>query len=45
MLNRYDVLEKLIILGGYTGRFIVWMGMLVGCVLLWYFVFTLVFNK
>ena len=42
MLNKYDVLEKLVVLGGYTGTFMVWMSMLAGCILLWYFVFTFI---
>ena len=42
MLNRYDILEKLTILGGYAGRFMVWMSMLAGCILLWYFVFAFI---
>ena len=42
MLNRYDMLERLVILGVYTGRFMVWMGMLAGCILLWYFVFAFI---
>ena len=45
MLNRYDVLEKLAILGGLTGRFIVWMSMFAGCILLWYFVIAFIFNS
>ena len=40
MLNRYDILEKLVILGGYAGTFMVWMSMLAGCMLLWYLVFA-----
>ena len=44
MLNKYDILEKLTIFGGYTGRFMVWIGMLAGCILLWYFVFAFMFS-
>ena len=44
MLNKYDVLEKLVVLGGYAGRLMVWMGMLAGCILLWYFVFAFMFK-
>tara|TARA_Y100000310_G_scaffold262860_1_gene272684 strand:+ start:302 stop:442 length:141 start_codon:yes stop_codon:yes gene_type:complete len=42
MLNKYDVYDKLATLGGLTGRFLVWMGMLGGCILLWYFVFAFI---
>ena len=42
MLNKYDVLEKLVILAGHTGTFLVWMSMLAGCILLWYFVFAFI---
>ena len=45
MLNKYDVLEKLVILGGYIGRFMVYMSMLAGCILLWYFVFVFIINS
>ena len=37
----YDFLELMSIIGGHMGNFIVWMGMLAGCMLLWYFVFAL----
>tara|TARA_Y100000310_G_C20141695_1_gene560571 strand:+ start:256 stop:396 length:141 start_codon:yes stop_codon:yes gene_type:complete len=40
MLNRDDVLEMLVIAGGYAGQFMVWMGMLGGCILIWYLVFA-----
>ena len=42
MLNKYDIIEKLVMLGGYAGHFMVWMGMLAGCILLWYFVFAFI---
>jgi len=42
MLDRYDIMDKLVILGGYAGRFMVWMGMLGGCILVWYLIFTLI---
>ena len=42
MLNKYDVMEKLVVLGGLTGKFMVWMGMLGGCILVWYFVFAFI---
>ena len=42
MLNRDDVIEGLTILAGYAGRFMVFMGMLAGCILLWYFVFAFI---
>ena len=45
MLDKYEVIDRLIILGGYTGRFMVWIGMLAGCILIWYFVFALIFNN
>ena len=45
MLNKYDVMEGLIILGGYAGRFMVFMSMLAGCILLWYFVFAFIFSS
>ena len=41
MVNRYDVMEKLVIIGGYLGYFMVWMGLFAGCIILWYFVFSL----
>ena len=41
----YDLLEMLVMIGGYTGTFMVWMSMIAGCVLLWYFVFIfIIFN-
>mgnify|MGYP003141095774 FL=1 len=42
MLNKYDWYERLAILGGYAGQFMVWMGMLGGCILVWYFVFAFI---
>jgi hypothetical protein len=42
MLNRYDIMKILVTASGYAGRFMVWMGMLAGCILLWYLVFTLI---
>ena len=42
MLNRYDVLDKLVALGGLAGQIMVWISMLAGCILLWYFVFALI---
>ena len=45
MLNKYDIMEKLVMLGGLTGKFMVWMGMFAGCILLWYFVFVFIFNN
>ena len=43
MLNKYDVYEGLAMLGGYAGKFMVWMGMFAGCILLWYFVIAFIF--
>ena len=45
MLNKYDVLERLTVVGGYMGHIIVWLGMAAGCILLWYFIFAFVFNS
>ena len=45
MLNRYDIMEKLVIFIGHAGHFMVWMSMLAGCLLLWYFVFAFIFNN
>ena len=42
MLNKYDIMEKLITLSGLTGQLFVWMGMLGGCILIWYFVFAFI---
>ena len=42
MLNKYDIMEKLITFSGLTGQFLVWMGMLGGCILVWYFVFAFI---
>ena len=42
MLNKYDIMEKLVVLGGLTGKFMVWMGMLGGCILVWYLVFAFI---
>ncbi len=36
MLNKYDIYAKLTLLGGYTGRALVWIGMACGAVLFWY---------
>ena len=44
MLKRYDVLEKLVALGGLAGQIMVWISMLAGCILLWYFVFAFMFS-
>ena len=43
-MNRYDILEKLITIGGHMGHAMVYVGMLAGCILLWYFVFALIFK-
>ena len=45
MLDKYDIVDRLIMLGGHTGRFMVWMGMLSGCILIWYFVFAFIFGN
>ena len=42
MIDRDEILETLVMLGGYAGRFMVWMSMLAGCILLWYFVFAFI---
>ena len=42
MLKRDDVIEGLTILAGHAGRFMVFIGMLAGCILLWYFVLALI---
>ena len=44
-MNKYDLLEKLIIIGGYAGNIMVYASMFAGCIMLWYFVFTLIFNS
>tara|TARA_R100001594_G_scaffold145344_1_gene195415 strand:- start:1269 stop:1400 length:132 start_codon:yes stop_codon:yes gene_type:complete len=38
MLNIYDVLEKLIEISGIIGRIFVWIGLISGCILAWYFI-------
>ena len=43
MVNKYDIMERLIILSEYTGKLIVWIVMLAGCILLWYLVFSFIF--
>ena len=45
MLDKYDIVDRLIMLGGYTGKFMVWMGMLAGCILLWSVVFAFMFGN
>ena len=45
MLDKYDIVDRLIVLGGYTGRFMVWVGILSGCILLLYFVFVFIINS
>ena len=44
IMNRYELLEKLAIIGGYMGHIMVYVGMLAGCILLWYFVFVFIFQ-
>ena len=44
MLNKYDVFETTANLLGHLGQIIVWLGMLAGCILLWFFVFAFMFN-
>jgi hypothetical protein len=41
MLNKYDIYERLVIIGGYTGRLMVWMGLLCGALLFWYLIISL----
>ena len=41
----YDFLELMVVIGGHTGVFMVWMGMAAGCMLLWYFVFVFIFSS
>ena len=41
MLNKYDALERLVIIAGYMGTVFVWLSMGAFCILLWYFVFSL----
>ena len=41
MINRDEILEILVIIGGYLGKVMVWVGLISGCIMLWYFVFTL----
>ena len=45
MVNKYDIMERLIILGGYAGKFMVWIGILSGCILIWYYVFAFIFGN
>ena len=45
MLNRYDVLGKLTVIGECTGKFIIWLSMIAGCILLWYFVIAFIINS
>jgi|2_EtaG_2_1085320.scaffolds.fasta_scaffold53360_2 hypothetical protein len=44
MLNRDDILERLIIAGGILSNLMIFMSMLAGCTLLWYFVFVFIFK-
>ena len=40
----YDFLDLMIIVGGMLGNVMVWFSLAAGCILLWYFVFTFIFN-
>ena len=42
MLNKYDWYKLFATIGGLTGQLLVWMGMLGGCILVWYFVFAFI---
>tara|TARA_Y100000310_G_scaffold327638_1_gene394314 strand:- start:1128 stop:1256 length:129 start_codon:yes stop_codon:yes gene_type:complete len=42
MLNKYDVYDKLATTGGLIGRALVFVGMICGCILIWYFIFKAV---
>ena len=44
MINKYDILEKVAELLGRFGQLLVWVGMIAGSLLIWYFVFALIFN-
>ena len=41
-MNRYELLEKLATLGGLIGHGMVFLGMMAGCILLWYFVIVFI---
>jgi len=43
-MYKHEILEKLITIGGQMGHAMVYVGMLAGCILLWYFVFALIFK-
>ena len=45
MVNRYDLMEKLANIGGLIGRALVFIGMVCGCALMWFFVIRLIQNN
>jgi len=42
MVNKYDVLEKLITLVGHLGHAMVYISMISACILVWYYIFKLI---
>ena len=44
MLNIYDILEKVIKITGIIGRILVYVGMFVGCGILWYVALDFIMN-
>jgi len=44
MLSRDNLLDRLTVIGGMLGHVMVFMSMVAGCILLWYFVFEFIFK-
>ena len=44
MLNRDDISDRLTVIAGILGNLMVFMSMVAGCMLLWYFVFVFIFK-
>ena len=44
MLNRDNLLDRIVEIGGILGHVMVFIGMAAGCILLWYFVFEFIFK-
>tara|TARA_R100000687_G_C6404851_1_gene143629 strand:- start:327 stop:455 length:129 start_codon:yes stop_codon:yes gene_type:complete len=42
MLNRYDVYERLAVIGELVGRALVFVGLACVCALMWYFIFQVI---
>ena len=44
MLIRDDLLDRIVEIGGKLGHVMVFISMIAGCILLWYFVFVFIFK-